>query len=138
MKRMSDIEKVSEYLSNVDMFYFATVDGNKPKCRPLGFQILHEDKIYFGVGDFKEVYKQIKANPNVEIVASNGESILRYYGEAKFDNNSEVLEKTWALLKDLKSVYDENGWNMQLFYIDNATAEFRNMFSVDESYSFKY
>jgi hypothetical protein len=46
------------------MFYFATVDGNKPKCRPLGFQILHEDKIYFGVGDFKEVYKQIKANPN--------------------------------------------------------------------------
>ena len=33
---------------------------------------------------------------------------------------------------------DENGWKMKLFYIDDATAEFRNMFSVDESYNFKY
>ena len=135
---MSDIEKVSEYLKEAGMFFLGTVDGDKPKVRPLGLQILHDDKIYFGVGDFKEVYKQMQENPNVEISASKGQDILRYYGVAKFDNNPEVMEKVWVVLADLKPLYDENGWNMELFYIDDATAEFRNMFSVEESYNFKY
>lgn len=135
---MSDIEKVSKYLSEAKVFFLATVDGDKPKARPLGLQILHDDKIYFGVGDFKEVYRQMQENPNVEIVATRGEDILRYYGVAKFDDNQEVLDIAWEMLSDLKQLYESNGWNMKLFYIDEATAEFRNMISVDESYTFKY
>lgn len=135
---MSDIEKVSEYLKDAGVFFLATEDGDQPKVRPLGLQILHDGKIYFGIGDFKEVYKQIQANPKVEIGATKGQDLLRYYGVAKFDNNPEVMEKVWTVLKDLKPVYDENGWNMELFYLDDATAEFRNMFTVDESYTFKY
>jgi len=135
---MSDIEKVSDYLSEAKIFFLATVDKDRPKARPLGLQILHDDKIYFGVGDFKEVYRQMCENPNVELVATKGEDILRYYGVAKFDDNPEVMEKVWNVLGDLKEVYDSNGWNMKLFYIDDATAEFRNMFSVEESFNFKY
>lgn len=135
---MSDIEKVDKYLEEAGMFFLATVDGNQPKCRPLGLHILHDDKIYFGVGDFKEVYNQMQSNPKIEIVATRGEDILRYYGEAKFEDNQEVLDKAWEVLEDLKAVYDENGWNMKMFYIDDATAEFRNMFSVEESCKFKY
>ncbi|MBO7719903.1 MAG: pyridoxamine 5'-phosphate oxidase family protein [Methanosphaera sp.] len=135
---MSDIEKVSKYLSEAKVFFLATVDDDKPKARPLGLQILHDDKIYFGVGDFKEVYRQMQENPNVEIVATRGEDILRYYGVAKFDDNQEVLDIAWEMLSDLKQLYESNGWNMKLFYIDEATAEFRNMISVDESYTFKY
>ncbi|RAP53706.1 MAG: pyridoxamine 5'-phosphate oxidase [Methanosphaera sp. rholeuAM130] len=135
---MSDIEKVSNYLTDAKVFFLATVDGDKPKARPLGLQILHNDRIYFGVGDFKEVYRQMQENPNVEIVATRGEDILRYYGVAKFDDNEEVLNIAWEMLGELKGLYDSNGWNMKLFYIDEATAEFRNMFSVEESYNFKY
>ena len=135
---MSDIEKVSEYLAEAGMFFLATTDGDQPKARPLGLQVLHDGKIYFGIGDFKDVYKQLQANPKLEIVASKGQDILRYYGVAKFDNNPEVMEKVWTLLKDLKPLYDENNWNMELFYVDDATAEFRNMFSVEESFNFKY
>ncbi|MBQ6219691.1 MAG: pyridoxamine 5'-phosphate oxidase family protein [Methanosphaera sp.] len=135
---MSDIEKVSEYLAEAGMFFLATTDGDQPKARPLGLQVLHDGKIYFGIGDFKDVYKQLQANPKLEIVASKGQDILRYYGVAKFDNNPEVMEKVWTILKDLKPLYDENNWNMELFYVDDATAEFRNMFSVEESFNFKY
>ncbi|MDO5824880.1 MAG: pyridoxamine 5'-phosphate oxidase family protein [Methanosphaera sp.] len=135
---MSDIEKVSNYLTDAKVFFLATVDGDKPKARPLGLQILHDDRIYFGVGDFKEVYRQMQENPHVEIVATRGEDILRYYGVAKFDDNEEVLNIAWEMLGELKGLYDSNGWNMKLFYIDEATAEFRNMFSVEESYNFKY
>ena len=53
------IEKVDEILTKAEVFYLSTVDGEKPKVRPLGFHLLYEDKIYFGVGTFKEVYKQM-------------------------------------------------------------------------------
>ena len=49
------IEKVDEILTKAEVFYLSTVDGEKPKVRPLGFHLLYEDKIYFGVGTFKEV-----------------------------------------------------------------------------------
>lgn len=135
---MSDIEKVDKYLADAGMFFLATVDDDQPKCRPLGLHFIYEDKIYFGVGTFKEVYKQMQKNPKIEIVASRGEDILRYYGVAIFDDNPEVVEKAFAILPDLKTVYEENGWKMGMFYVDDATAEFRNMFQVEESYNFKY
>ncbi|MBE6488598.1 MAG: pyridoxamine 5'-phosphate oxidase [Methanosphaera stadtmanae] len=135
---MSDIEKVEEFLKEAGVFYLATTDKDQPKVRPLGLHILHDDKIYFGVGDFKEVYKQLQANPKLEIVANKDDQILRYYGVAKFDNNPEVMEIAWNILKDLKPLYDGNGWNMELFYVDDATAEFRDMFNVNETYTFKY
>ena len=135
---MSDIEKVDKYLTEAGMFFLATVDEDQPKCRPLGLHILSEDKIYFGVGDFKDVYKQMLANPKIEIVATRGEDILRYYGIAKFEDNKAVLEKAAEILPDLKEVYEENGWKMKLFYVDEATVEFRNMFQVEETYNFNY
>lgn len=135
---MSEIEKVDKYLSEAGMFFLATTDGDQPKCRPLGLHILHDNKIYFGVGTFKEVYKQMQENPKIEIVASRGKDILRYYGKAVFENNQEVIDKAFTVLSDLKQVYEENGWEMGIFYIDDATAEFRNMFAIEESYEFKY
>ncbi|MBR0471693.1 MAG: hypothetical protein IJI98_03225 [Methanosphaera sp.] len=78
------------------------------------------------------------ANPKIEIVATRGEDILRYYGIAKFEDNKAVLEKAAEILPDLKEVYEENGWKMKLFYVDEATVEFRNMFQVEETYNFNY
>ena len=67
-----------------------SIDGEKPKVRPLGFHLLYEDKIYFGVGTFKEVYKQMEVNPNVEIATWDGEHFLRYYGTADLTKNEAV------------------------------------------------
>ena len=135
---MSDIEKVDEILNKAEVFYLATVDGNKPKCRPLGFHLLDDGKIYFGVGTFKEVYKQMQNNSNVEVVAWDGEHILRYYGVATFEKNEKVNEIAFELMPDIKAVYEENNWEMGLFYINDATAEIRNMMTVEETYEFKY
>ena len=135
---MSDIEKVNDLLTNAEVFYLATVDGDKPKVRPLGFHLIHEDKIYFGVGTFKEVYKQLEANPNTEIAAWDGEHFLRYYGEAVIEDNEDVVNQAFELMPDMKKLYESNGWEMGVFYLDNATAEIRNMIAVEETYKFKY
>lgn len=132
------IQKVDELLTKAQVFYFATVNGDKPKVRPLGFHLLYEDKIYFGIGTFKAAYKQLEANPNVEISAWDGEHILRYYGVADLTKNEEVVEKAFELMPEIAETYKSNGWEMGVFYLNDATAEIRNMFEIKESYEFKY
>ena len=135
---MSDIQKVDELLTKAQVFYLATVDGDKPKVRPLGFHLLYEDKIYFGVGNHKDVYKQLEANQNVEIAAWDGEHFLRYYGVADLSGNDAVVEKAFELMPEIAEAYKANNWEMGVFFLDDATAEFRNMFAIEESYEFKY
>ncbi|AMD17074.1 pyridoxamine 5'-phosphate oxidase [Methanobrevibacter sp. YE315] len=135
---MSNIQKVDELLTKAQVFYLATVDGDKPKVRPLGFHLLFEDKIYFGVGDHKDVYKQMQANPSVEIAAWDGEHFLRYYGTVDLSGNDEVVEKAFELMPEIAEAYKANNWKMGVFYLNDATAEFRNMFAIEESYEFKY
>ena len=131
--KMSNIEKVNEILTKAEVFYLSTVDGDKPKVRPL-----EGDKIYFGVGTFKAVYKQMEANPNVEIAAWDGEHFLRYFGVANLDKNEEIVEKAFELMPDIAEAYKANGWEMGIFFLDKATAEIRNMMEVEETYEFEY
>ena len=135
---MSDIEKINDILTKAEEFYLATVDGDKPKVRPLGFHLLFEDKIYFGVGTFKDVYKQMQANPKVEIAAWDGEHFLRYYGTADLSKNDTVVEKAFELMPEVKEMYESNGWEMGVFFLNDATAEIRNIIAIEESYEFKY
>ncbi len=135
---MSEIQKVDELLTKAEVFYLATVDGDRPKVRPLGFHLLYEDKIYFGVGNHKDVYKQLEANQNVEIAAWDGEHFLRYYGVADLSGNDAVVEKAFELMPEIAEAYKANNWEMGVFFLNDATAEFRNMFAIEESYEFKY
>ena len=63
------MSKLNEFLTEAGVFFLATEDGNQPKLRPLGAHLEMDGKVLFGVGDFKEVYKQMTANPLVEIAA---------------------------------------------------------------------
>jgi hypothetical protein len=79
---LSDMEKVINYLDKTNIFYVTAEDGDKPKCRPFSFKIVYDDKIYFGIGSFKDCFHQLEQNPNVEICASDGKGFLRYYEKA--------------------------------------------------------
>ena len=57
------MSKVFDFIKEAGIFYLATVDGDQPKVRPLGAVIEADDKVIFGVGTFKDVYKQLTANP---------------------------------------------------------------------------
>lgn len=135
---MSNIEKVKEILEKAETFYLATVNGDKPKVRPLGGLVFYEDKLYFTVGTYKDVYKQLEVNPNTEVAAWDGEHFLRYYGEAVLEKNDAVVQIAFEQMPQIKEVYEANGLEMGVFYLDNATAEIRNMMEIEESYEFKY
>lgn len=84
---MTNEEKVWDYLDKAQVFYVTTVDGDHPKCRPFSFKMMANGKIYFGVGTFKDCYRQLTRNPKIEIAASDGKGFIRYYGKAVFDDD---------------------------------------------------
>lgn len=131
---MNGVEKVLEYLDKTGMFFVTTLDGGHPKCRPFSFKMEYDGKIYFGVGTFKECYRQLAANPNVEICASDGKGFLRYYGKAVFVDDKEILAAAFKSADYLEKMYNpETGRKLRMFYLADATAEFRNLFSIEES-----
>lgn len=131
-------ERIDEFLNEAQVFFLATVDGDKPKNRPLGFHLLKDGKIYFGVGDFKDVYKQMMKNPYVEIVALVETDFLRYYGKAVFEEDYALGQSIVEGNEFLKGIYnDETGYKMAIFHLEEATAEIRDITGkINESYEF--
>ena len=131
---MTNIEKVNQFLDEAKTFYFLTTDGDKPKGRPFGFHLLDEDKLYFGCGTFKNVFYQIMKNPNVEILAVRGGEFLRYDGTVRIVKDAALLEKVRVALPQVMGVYDKNGWEMGMFYLENGHAEIRGMLDLKEEF----
>lgn len=131
---MSNAAKVSEFLNKAGVFYLLTTDGEQPKGRPFGFHLLVDDKIYFGTGTFKKCFHQLTTNPHVEVLAVNGSDFLRYDGVAKVVKSDELLAKTREAIPEIMAMYDKNGWEMGLFYLENGHAEFRGMMDLKEEF----
>lgn len=131
---MSNAAKVNEFLDKAKTFMFLTTDGDQPKGRPFGFHMLVEDRLYFGCGTFKNVFKQLTANPKVEVLAMNGGEFLRYDGTATVVKDDALLEKVRAAMPQIMALYDKNGWEMGLFYLENGHAEIRGMMELKEEF----
>ena len=99
------MSKVHDFLDEAGVFFLATADGDQPKLRPLGFHMEMEGKEMFGVGDFKDVYKQLVANPKVEIVAAKPDGHwMRYTGKAVFDTDPKYEAAGLEAMPNLKEM----------------------------------
>ncbi|MCR5347938.1 MAG: pyridoxamine 5'-phosphate oxidase family protein [Fretibacterium sp.] len=118
------MSKIGDFLNETQVFFLATADGNQPRVRPLGAFVEMDGKVIFGVGDFKNVYKQLCANPKVELTAckQNGHW-LRYTGRAVFETDPKYAAAILEKIPDLKEVYNEKtGKKMMTFHLEDATA----------------
>lgn len=119
------MEEILQFLTETPTFYFATVDGDKPRVRPFGLVLGHEGKLYLGIGKHKQSYKQLQANPNVEISTTNvkGEWI-RIKGTVVFDDNETVINKAFEKFPNLAKMYNEKtGQTLGFVYLENGDAE---------------
>lgn len=131
---MSNVEKVNKFLDEAKTFYFLTTDGDQPKGRPFGFHMMDDGKLYFGCGTFKNVFKQLSVNPKVEVLAVAGNEFMRYDGTAKIVKDDALLEKVRTNLPQIMALYDKNGWEMGMFYLENGHAEIRGMMDLKEEF----
>lgn len=120
------MKEVLDFLRSNKVFYLATIDGDQARVRPLGFVMEYGHKIFFGVGNQKKVYQQLKANPKVEISAASPEGRwIRITGQAVFDERPEIIEAAFKTMPMLKDMYgDPQGPKLAGFYLKEGEAGF--------------
>lgn len=95
-----------EYLKANPVFHLATVEEGKGRVRPFGFVMKRNNLLYFGTSTTKDVYRQLVANPEVEIsdMGSDG-TWLRIRGKVAFDGSREAKAQVFDEAPNLLQIY---------------------------------
>ena len=130
------MQKVLDFLKEAGTYYLATMDGDQPRVRPFGTAHIFEGKLYIQTGKVKPTSKQIAANPKVEICAFRDGTWLRLSGELVEDDRAEARKSMLDAYPELRSMYDENDGNTQVFFFKNAAATFSSFAAAPETITF--
>ncbi|MBS6184481.1 MAG: pyridoxamine 5'-phosphate oxidase family protein [Clostridium celatum] len=118
------MKEVVEFLQANPVQYLATVgrDG-KAKCRPFMFCFEKDNRLWFCTNNQKDVYKDMQANPEVEVsVSTPTYAWIRLNGKVVFENNMEVKEECMNN-PIVKGQYNSaNNPIFEVFYLEDAHA----------------
>ncbi|GHT35394.1 pyridoxamine 5'-phosphate oxidase [Bacteroidia bacterium] len=118
------MKEVYDFLKASATYYLATTDGNQPRVRPFGTILDFENKLYFQTSKLKNVYKQLIANPKIEISATIGTQWIRVEATTVADDRLTPKEKMLEDYPSLKSMYAANDDKTAVFYLKDAVATF--------------
>jgi uncharacterized pyridoxamine 5'-phosphate oxidase family protein len=92
--------------------HLATVEGNKPHVRAMAIVKADENGIIIETGTFKDVYKQLSANPNVELCFNNYQQGIqvRVSGAVEVVDDLELKKEIVAQRPFLKQRVAEGGY----------------------------
>jgi uncharacterized pyridoxamine 5'-phosphate oxidase family protein len=92
-----DKQEIFKYLNDCKIFFLATSEGDTPHVRGLFLHKADESGISFTTAKFRDLYKQLKANPKVELVFWQDKSSIRISGIAKeFDDDLDLKKEIVA------------------------------------------
>lgn len=115
------MNKIVEELKATGIFHVATVEGDQPRVRPFSSVCEFEGKAYLCTNNTKKVYKQMVANPKVEIsgMGKNG-TWIRVEGELVRDDRDEARTAMLADPTGPSKLYTLGDGIFEVFYLKNA------------------
>ena len=121
-----------EFIKASPVFHIATVDGAKARVRPFGFIMKRNNKLYFCTNKTKDVYKQLKKNPDIEISDMGNNVWLRIRGRIAFDETREAKAQAFEESPNLLRIYPKGADDETFvtFYFTEAVA---TLFSFTEA-----
>ena len=104
--------EILEFLNANPTFYLATLEGDKPRVRAMGMVKADETGIIIETGTFKDVYKQMSANPNVELCFFNAKDGIqvRVSGAVEAVDDIELKKEIVVQRPFLKERVAEGGY----------------------------
>ena len=116
------MQEAYEFLKKAGTYYLATVEGDQPRVRPFGTVDVFEGKLYIQTGRSKDVSKQMKANPKIEICAFTEGKWIRVAATAVDDPRVEANAHMLASYPQLSGMYKADDGNCQVLWLKDATA----------------
>jgi pyridoxamine 5'-phosphate oxidase len=90
---ISTKEEILEFITKNPLFFIATNDNGQPRVRGIMMHKADTNGIIFTTGKNKDFYKQLKANPNVEICFYSNQIQVRITGIAVETDEDQALKK---------------------------------------------
>ncbi|MDO5405742.1 MAG: pyridoxamine 5'-phosphate oxidase family protein [Eubacteriales bacterium] len=89
------MSKAGDFIKECGVYYVLTVNGDFPAGRPFGGLVELEDGLYISTGKGKDVYEQLKAHPQMQLIAlkAGTRSWARVSGIAKECEDVKVKER---------------------------------------------
>ncbi|MDE7198444.1 MAG: pyridoxamine 5'-phosphate oxidase family protein [Lachnospiraceae bacterium] len=112
---------IVEELKNVKVFYVATVEEDQPRVRPFSSVAEFEGKVYLCTNNTKEIYRQIMANPKVEISGmGKGGTWIRISANLVHDDRDEARVAMLADPTGPSNLYKVGDGIFEVFYMKDA------------------
>jgi uncharacterized pyridoxamine 5'-phosphate oxidase family protein len=122
------MKEVLNFLQDLGVFYLATMDGEQPRVRPLGFVMNDNGRLIFCTSNDKNMCKQMMLNPNVEIsCVDKDRNTLRICGRVVFCTTPDLQKKTLEYMPALKNIYSEGDGKFELFSLEDPQAICQSM-----------
>lgn len=100
------VKEAANILAEAPMCFIATINGNEPKVRAFQYQFEQDGKLWFCTAKSKDVFKQLKANPAVQICAVRQDMTwVRVSGKVALEDNRAVKERILSEQPLIKGIY---------------------------------
>ena len=117
-----------EYLKANPVFHLATVEEGKGRVRPFGFVMKRNNLLYFCTNTGKDVYRQLAANPEIEISdKGTDDTWLRVRGKIAFDESREAKAQAFAEAPNLLRIYPKGADDetfITFYFVDGVATLF--------------
>lgn len=100
------MDKALRFLQSHKDVAFATVEDGKPRIRVFQIMRLEDTMLYFATSPRKEVYKQLRKNPKVELLSMEGNISVRLWGEVIFDVDETTAREIYSANPVLPRLYE--------------------------------
>ncbi|MBF4694648.1 pyridoxamine 5'-phosphate oxidase family protein [Fusibacter ferrireducens] len=131
------MKRALEFLQDCGTFYLATTEGDQPRVRPFGAIFEFEGKLYTATNNTKACFKQMMANPKVEISGMNAKGEwIRIAGDIACDDRREAKAFALEAVPVLKTMYQADDGIFTVMYFKEATATIASFTGNPETFSF--
>lgn len=92
------MSKAYDFLKQCGSFFVLTINGDSPAGRPFGAVMEVDGDLYLATNNFNQAHKQMRANPNVQIVAQkpNSREWIRITGLATECHDQNLTAQMFA------------------------------------------
>ena len=136
MEKEITIRDIACYLDNVGIQFMATIglDG-KPKVRPMQYMVLEDGKLWFCTNSKKEVYAELRENPNIELCGCKLEADemqtpwIRFSAEVVFEERKGIRDAIMAKSAIVNELYKDMHDNpiFKVFYLKDIDGWMTNL-----------
>ena len=133
------LQDVANYLDNIGIQFLATIGlDSKPKVRPMQYMILDDGKLWFCTNSEKDVYKELQANPALELCGCKLEENeiqtpwIRFSAEADFEERQDIRDAIIEKSSIVNALYSKMRENpiFKVFYLKNMDGWMTNLGNV--------